>query len=509
MEKIRHAIRLILTAALRDQEIANATSVSRNTVKRYRDMIADKGFCWDDLANLSDLDLDTKFNSVLRRAIRKRLPDFSEVHAEMQTKGATLTVLWEEYRASNPENALSYSQFTEYHRRYRQSIDRVMRQTHVPGQKAFVDFSGLRPKYVDPITGEEVFVELFVGVLGFSHLTFATGVASQKIPDWIEANNRMLAFFGGAPELLVPDNLKSAVDRPGWDPLINRTYQEFGEHNGIAIVPARSRRPQDKASVELGVQLAQRWIVFRLRKMTFFSLAELNEAIAALLPAFNERKFKRLPGSRRSRFEDHERSHLRPLPDQAYQFAEWTARLLVDNSYHVLVQGHWYSVPHCLVGQRVAARISGGVVELFHQHVRLAAHARSTVLGGHTTDLEHQPDNHRAYAERTPEKYTAWAKTVGPNVLAVVGQQFSRAVPALGLPACDVLRKLVRIHGGDEVEAAARRAVEIQSLTVKSVKSLLHSKRHRRARAMRAPSAAQPNHPNVRGSDYYRQNPET
>jgi transposase len=508
MQKIRHVIQLIFTTPLSDSLIAKTADVARNTVRRYRILILEKDYRWEDLVGLSDGALDAKFNSALRRLTRKRMPDFAVVHAELQQKGVTLTLLWEEYRAPSPEDALSYSQFTEHYRTYVCRIDRVMRQTHTPGEKCFVDFSGLRPQWRDRNTGKDVFVELFVAVLGYSNLTFATCVASQAIPDWIEAHNRMFAFFGGVSKFLVPDNLKAAVDRPGVDPALNRTYQEMGEHYASTIVPARSYRPQDKASVEVGVQIVQRWILARLRKMTFFSLAEINQAIAELLPSFNDRAFKRLPGCRRSRFDEAERSQLQPLPANPYVLAEWTGQLRVDNGYHLQIAGHWYSVPHRLVGQRVSARLSAGVVEIFHQHLRVASHLLSTVPGGLTTDPTHQPEGHRAYAERTPDKVIAWATTVGPHLLAVVQQQFERTVPALGLPACDGLRKLVRVHGPQEVEAAARRAVEIQSLTLKSVKSLLHSGRHRRSRQPEAASALPTDHPNVRGSAYYSQTPE-
>lgn len=505
MQKIRHVIQLILTTGLSDRLIAQAAGVAKNTVTRYRGLAREKAYAWEDLMSLSDGALDARFNSVLRRLTRKRMPDFAVVHAELQQKGVTRTVLWEEYCAASPEDALSFSQFTEHYRTYRRGLDRVMRQTHVPGEKCFVDFSGLRPKYVNRDTGEEVPVELFVAVLGYSHLTFATCVASQTIPDWVTAHNRMYAFFGGVSSFLVPDNLKAAVDRAGTDPALNRSYQELGEHYGATIVPARSYRPQDKAAVEVGVQIVQRWILARLRKMTFFSLAEINQAITDLLPAFNDRAFKRLPGCRRTRFEAEERGKLQPLPERPYVLAEWTGELRVDSGYHLLVGGHWYSVPNRLVGQRVSARLSAGVVEIFHQHLRVASHALSTVSGGITTDPAHPPESHRAYAERTPEKAMAWAGTVGPAVLQVVQQQFNRPVPALGLPACDGLRKLVRTHGPQAVESAARRAVEIQSLTLKSVKSLLQSGRHKRARPEPAAAMLPPDHPNLRGSAYYRQ----
>jgi len=505
VKSIRDVVRQILTTSLKDIEIAHSARVSKNTVRRYRNIASEKEYRWENLTVLPDDQLDAKFNSVLRRLARKRQPDFATVHAEMHTKGMTLLLLWEEYRLPSPEDALSYSQFTDYYRKHVAKLDLVMRQTHLPGKKTFVDFSGAKPHYINRETGEQVFVELFVGVLGFSNYTFATAVASQSLPDWVECHNQMFAYFGGTTELLVPDNLRSAVARAGWDPLINKTYQDLGIHFGTEIMPARSYSPQDKAKVEVGVQIVQRWILARLRKMTFFSLAEIVKEIADLLKLLNDRPFKRLPGCRRTRFEDHERHLLKPLPSEPYVLAEWSGLLLVDNSYHIFWDGHWYSVPHHLVGQRVTVRASHATVELLHQHLRVASHERSFVKGAHTTDPTHQPDAHRAYADRTPEKYLDWAKTAGPNILAVVKHQFDRSVPTLGLPACDVLRKLVRMYGDVQVEAAAQRAVEIQSLTVKSVKSLLSTGRYRQARAEISQSTRPLHHPNVRGGGYYRQ----
>lgn len=503
MDKIRTAVRKVLTTNLGDSDIATACDVSRNTVKRYRAIAAEKGYEWNQLADLADDKLDACFNSVLRRGVRKRMPDFAHVHAELQKKSVTMVILWEEYVAANPEDALSYSQFTEHHRRYTGSLNLSMRQTHEPGQKVFIDFSGLRPKYKDPTTGVEVYVELFVGVLGYSKLTFATCVATQKVDDWIHANNQMFAFFRGVPVMVVPDNLKSAVITAGREPTLNRNYADLCEHYGAAIMPARVYRPKDKPHAEAGVLLAQRWILARLRNRQFFSLAEINAAVAPLLEKLNNAPFKRQPGTRRSRFEDGESSTLMPLPDKPYVYAEWSGSLRVDKSYHILVKDHWYSVPHGLVGKKVSARVCSGRVEILYQHMCVASHSRSDKAGEHTTDLLHQPANHRAYAERSPENYLAWAKTIGPNLLKVVQRLLDVRVPALGFPACETLRNLGTKHDADEVEAAATRAVEIQSLTAKTVRSLLSAGKHRKARAERIHSAAPINHANIRGGSYY------
>lgn len=507
MTKIRRTVQLVLTTPLSNLEIARSVEISKTTVMRYRKIAGAKQYRWNDLQNLSDDDLDAQFNKATRRLTRKRMPDFALIHTELQRPGVTLALLWEEYCAQDPSNALSYSQFTEHYRHYRKRIDRTMRQRHVPGEKAFVDFSGRKPGYINPDTGEWVPMELFVGMLGASNLTYAVCVPYQSLPYWISAHVGMFEVFGGVPQLLVPDNLKAAVTRPGRDFIANPTYQEMAEHYGTAILPARTYKPRDKAKVEGAVLIVQRWILARLRNRSFFAPEELNAAIAELVKELNDRPFKRLPGSRATRYEEIERAAMLPLPAQPYEFGEWTGLMRVDNGYHVLVHGHWYSVPNHLVGEQVTARAAATTVEIFHKHLRIASHVRDDEPGGLSTLPAHQPDAHRAYAERTPENYRRWAEQVGPSTAAIVNAQFDRTVPALGLPACDGLRKLVHQHGPEEVEAAATRAVEICSLTVKSVKSLLSTQRHRRRRE-EALQGDLPLHCNLRGPGYYALAPE-
>jgi len=303
----------------------------------------------------------------------------------------------------------------------------------------------------------------------------------------------------------VPDNLRSAVKKSGREPVINRHYAEFAEHYGTAIVPARAYRPKDKAKVEVAVQIVQRWILACLRHRTFFSLADLNRAIAELLEELNRRPFKRLPGCRRQRFEHIEKDTLMPLPDTPYEFADWSPPQRVGNDYHVCVNGHWYSVSYRLVGKPVEARLTRATVEFFHAHQRVAAHVRNEDVGGHTTDPAHMPVAHQAQANRTPERYQAWAENIGPNVLAVVRKQFERKLPMLGLPACESLYRLARQYGAEKLEEAACRAMEIKSPTVKSIKSLLASKRLTRGRDDDPVQGGLPPHHNVRGPDYYAQ----
>ncbi|RDS82303.1 IS21 family transposase [Dyella monticola] len=353
MTKLPQIVQLILTTQLNSSDIAQSIAASRTTVTRYRLITIEKKYLWADLKDLPDDELDRRFNKIPRRMVRRRMPDFAWVHNELQNPSVTLQLLWEEYSLADPSNALSYSQFTEHYRSYRKTIDRIMRQTHVSGEKAFVDFSGRKPGYTDIKTGEWIAVELFVGVLGASNLTYARCVPQQSLPYWIACHINMFAFFGGVPRLLVPDNLKSAISRPGRDFITNPTYREMAERYGTALLPTRTYKPRDKAKVEGGVLIVQRWILARLRHQNFFSLDELNTAVAVLVKELNHRSFKWLPGCRASRYEDMERSAMLPLPTHPYELGEWTGLMRVDNGYHILVHGHWYSVPHRLVGEHV------------------------------------------------------------------------------------------------------------------------------------------------------------
>lgn len=502
MNKIVDIVRLVMTSGLSDQEIATSLQVAKNTVRRYRKIAAERHYQWQELAALTPDKLDQVFNQRLRSFTHKRLPDFAWVHQELQRKGVTLLLLWEEYRAPSPDDALSYSQFTHHYREFARTVTYSMRQIHYPGERAFVDFSGKRPEYVNQQTGECTKAELFVGVLGYSHYLYAAALSSQSLPDWIRVHADMFEYFGGVPKVIVPDNLRSAVTRSGREAILNRTYADLARHYNTAILPARPYHPRDKGKVEVAVQVAQRWILACLRHRTFFSLVELNAAIRELLGELNNRPFRRLPGCRRERFEQ-EKQHLLPLPVERYEFSEWSRLQRVSSDYHAWIDDHAYSVPYRLIGQAIEARVTHNTVELFHKQQRVATHVRSNERGGHTTNSEHMPDAHRSYSERTPERYLTWAERIGPNLLQIVKHQFDRKLPMLGFPACDSLRKLAKQYGPEKLEVAATRAIEIKSPTVKSVKSLLSSGRYAGEHASEPIQGSLPLHQNLRGANYY------
>ena len=379
-----------------------------------------------------------------------------------------------------------------------------MRQEHRAGEKLFVDFAGQTIPIVDPHTGEEWQAQLFVAVLGASSYTYAEALATQALPDWIAGHVHAFAFFGGCPRIIVPDNLRAGVSRAHrYEPELNRTYAEMAAHYGCAVIPARPRKPRDKAKVEAGVLLAERWILAALRNRTFFGLAEANAAIAERLTWLNARPFRKLPGSRRSQFEALDRPALRPLPASAYEYATWkTARVNID--YHVEVERHWYSVPYGLVGQQCDIRITAGIVEVLHRGRRVSSHRRSAEQGRFTTLSEHMPEAHRRYAEWTPGRIVAWAERTGPATGALVAAiMASRPHPEQGFRSCRGSMRLGRRSGDDRLESAAERALAIGAHSYRSVESILKAGLDRGPLPGSEPVVTIGDHANVRGATYY------
>ncbi|MCU7931132.1 MAG: IS21 family transposase [Candidatus Thiodiazotropha sp. (ex Codakia rugifera)] len=504
MNKQREALRLITTTRMSNRMIGRAINLAHNTIRRYRNRIAKAGLDWSLIIDMDDAQLEDLLMSKKSRVQHKVMPDLVAVHREMQCRGVTLQLLWEEYRMANPSHAYAYSQFTHYYRQYLGKLDLTMRQDHRAGECTFVDFAGRTIPYFDVHSGEERQAQLFVGVIACSSYPFAYAVKSQALPYWVEAHNQMFQFFGGTTQVVVPDNLKSAVIRAGREPVLNRTYLEMAKHYQVVIVPARVRRPKDKAKAELTVKLAYRWILARLRHRKFFSIEEINAAIAEMLKLFIERPFKRLPGCRRSRFEELDKPLLRPLPAEPFEYAEWTSAHKLGPDYHVRVRDHYYSVPHALVGSRIEARVTANVVELFHKGRRVASHPRCHEVGGHTTNPEHQPTAHRRYAEQTPELIIKWARSIGPAAGAVVQQQFdSRPHALLAIRASASLRRLAKDYGHERFEAACRRAQQIDSPTVKSIRSILQRGLESQRDEPLSIQVNLPLHDNLRGAEYY------
>lgn len=478
--------------------------MSHNTAKKYHVTMLMANYNYEDIEKMSDAELVSILQGKKGCMASLQMPNWAEIHKAMQQKHMTLQLKWEEYAIENPGNAYSYSQFTHYYRQYVNNLDLTMRQPHFAGEKAFVDFAGSTVPYKDLETGEEREAQVFIGVLGCSNYTFAYAVRTQTVPDWLDAHDKMYQFYGGVPQIVVPDNLKAAVIRAGSESVLNPSYLDQSRHYGVVVVPTRTAAPQDKAKAESGVQFFSRWGITILRRRQFFSIAEINAAIVELLIRINQRPFKQLPGCRRSRFEELDKPLLRPLPATAYEFAEFVPPRKLGPDYHLMVDKHYYSVPHELVGQQIKTRFSKHIVEFFYSGKRVASHIRSYVEGGTTTIPAHQPKAHRAYSDLTPEKLQAWAKLIGPACQAAVQYQFdSRPHAALGLKACSSLKKLAKDYGHERFEAACHRAELIGSLTVKSIRSILQRRLSELPEEELPIQMNLPLHENVRGGAYY------
>lgn len=510
MRQIKDILRLRHDTGLSLRQIAHSLNLSVGVVSKYLQLAAAAGIGWPPPADLDDAALERKLQPPAA-AIRSPTPspDFTEIHQELRRKGVTIQLLWEEYAQAHPADHYSYPHFCVLYRQWRGRLSPTMRQTHAPGDKLFVDYCGPTLPIVNSVTGEVRQANIFVAVLGASNYTFVEATFTQQLRDWIVSHVRAFEFFGGVPRLIVPDNLKSGVTKAcRYDPTLNRTYAEMIEHYDTAALPARPRKPRDKAKVEVGVQIVERWILARLRKQTFFTLADLNAAIRPLIEQLNHKPFKKLPGSRHSQFEAIERAALKPLPLQAYQFAEWKkARVHID--YHVEVDGHYYSVPHALIKRELDVRITLTAIECYLNHQRVAVHPRAERKGGHSTIAEHMPKSHRAHLEWTPGRFLNWAIELGPCTRDLVQQLLTgRPHPEMGFRSCLGLLSLEKRFGKQRLEAACERAIALGSPTRRSVLSLLEKGLDSQPlpeSALPEPAAELPfpGHENIRGSDYY------
>lgn len=511
MHKIKELLRLKYDCALSHEQIARALSISKGVVAKYVKAAEVSGRPWAVLSMTDEAELRRLLGIGSRgrgASLGYAAPDFAAVHQGLKQKNVTLALLWEEYVQTADGPTYQYSRFCDLYREFARRLKRSMRQVHRAGEKLFIDYAGDTVPVVDAATGEISRAQIFVAVLGASSYTFACATATQSQADWLGATAKALAFIGGVPELIIPDNTRSLVGHADrYEPQLQRTTAEFAAHYGAAILPARPYKPQDKAKVEVGVQVVQRWILARLRHRRFFSLAELNEAIAALIEPLNARAFRRLPGSRRSAFETLDRPALRPLPATAFQFATWKrARPNID--YHVEFDGHYYSVPYALAGQAVELRITVSSIECFAAGKRVAVHARSHRRGAFTTLVEHMPASHQAHRQWTPGKLITWGAAIGPHLGEVVRYQLERMPhPEQGYRACLGLMRLARQYGKERLEAAATRAVTLGAMRYRSVASILKSGLDRAPLPTTAPQqtelALPAAHENLRGAHYY------
>ncbi len=504
MRQIRETLRLHLQAGLSYSEVGRSLKISKSTAGNYGSLARVAGVDWAVAQTLTDEELEARlFLPSLPRNSRQLVPDFAGVHQELKRAGVTLQLLWEEYAKDNLL-AYKYTSFCVKYRQWAMGLKRSMRQTHIAGEKLFIDYAGQTVPIIDAITGEITRAQIFVAAFGASNYTYACATERQTTADWIGAQIQALEFFGGVPRLIVPDQTRSLIKNPdSYDPKPNRLYDEFATHYGCALLAARPAHPRDKPKVENAVLVVERWILARLRNRKFFSLAELNRAIALLLVDLNQRAFKKLPGCRRSAFEQLDLPALQPLPVNRFEVFRWkSAKVNID--YHVEFEGHYYSVPHALVGSIVELRVTASMVECFSSNQRVACHPLSHQRGRHSTTPDHMPASHRAHLEWTPQKLIDWGLRIGVSTAAVVTWQLEhRPHPEQGYRACLGMQRLAREYTPPRLEAACTRALAIRSPNLKSVTNILKSGLDRQQNLPTTTPGALPVHENIRGPDYF------
>lgn len=509
MRKITQIIRLHFEAKLSTRQIAASLKVSVGVVSKYVNRALDSNISWplpsdmDEKTLLARLQPSLPVKSCVSHAIDTI--NFAKIHQELCRKGVTLQLLWDEYQ-SEQENAMSYSRYCHHYRLYKKSLKRSMRQTHKAGDKVFIDYSGLTMDIIDPETNQIRAAEIFIGVLGASKYTFAEATWSQQLPDFIGSQRRMFEFYDGVPALVVPDNLRSAISKTcRYDPDINASYAQFIEHYATAVLPARPYRPQDKANVESGVQVVQRWILARLRHQTFVGLAELNEAIMRLLKILNQKPFQKLPGCRESVFLEMDKPALKPLPAEGYQFKKYKS-FRAGMDYHVMLDEHFYSVPHKYSGELIDIWFNQHTVECYFEGEQIAMHLYSMVVGAQTTLTNHMPKKHQQHNKQSKARFLRWASQIGANTQIVVQKIFDdKPHPEQGYRSCKRLISVVKKYGEARLEQACTYGVLQGAYSSKSIVSILENNLDQsmltnEVKTVSAPALA---HENIRGSQYY------
>lgn len=506
MRKIREVLRLSLGHGCSRQSIAQSVGIARSTVAEYLYRSEAAGLSWPLPPEVSDEDLNRLlFSPCFAKATASRsAPDWAALHAEHLKRGVTLLLLWKEYKQSNPDG-YGYSRFADLYNQWKGSTDLRMLQHHAPGEKLFLDFAGLKMPVTDALTGEIREVQIFCSAMGASHRIFVRAVESQSLKDWLSVLEQALTFYGALPQVLVPDNLKAGVKRADrYEPELNPSFAEFARHYGLVVSPARPYKPRDKAKVESGVLQTERWILAPLRNRTFFSLEELNEALAEQLNELDCRVMKGPELSRRELFAQVDLPAMRPLPEVRYRFAEWK-QAKIGPDYHIEHEGHRYSVPHTLVRKRVDVRIDANSVEIFHEGKRIWGHPRSLSRRGFTTEADHMPKSHREFAEWTPERIERWAAETGGNTRIVVGAMMEgRAHAQTAFRPCLGVISLGQRYGPDRLEAACTRAVRYRAFSYRAVKTIL-AKGLDREETPEPAAPASLVHSNLRGAAYYAQ----
>jgi transposase len=508
MRKVKEALRLSYEKGLSPRQIAKSLDIGRTTIQEYLHRAQQAGLTWPLAPEFDETSLESLLfpspGSVVHE--KRQMPPMEYLHQELKRKGVTLQLLWHEYKEKYPDG-YQYSQFCRLYHQWAEKLDPCLHQEYRAGEKLFVDYAGQTMEITDPETGEIHPAHIFVATLGASNYTFAEATLSQDLPSWIQSHVHAFEFFHGVTEILTPDNLRDAVTRScRYEPDLNASYREMAEHYGVVIIPARVAKPRDKAKVESGVLQVERWVLAPLRHRTFFSLAELNEAIQKELEFLNNRPFEKLQATRKSLFETLEKPVLKPLPIHRFVFAEWkTARVNID--YHIEVDHHYYSVPYQLIHERVEVRLTDTTLEVFLKGRRVASHLRSYLPGKYTTLSEHMPKSHQKHLQWSPSRLIQWAGSIGPHTQRLVAFILeNRPHPEQGYRSCLGVLRLRKRYSPERLEAACARALVFKAYSYKNVESILKSGLDQQPSDRSSPSQTHLpllEHENLRGRQYY------
>jgi transposase len=504
MRQIQEILRLKYQNQLTVREIARSCGLPTSTVGDYLKRAEAAKISWPLPEGQGEKELVEQLmaNTPAVADACTVLPDWPCIHLELRRKSVTLALLWQEYRRAHP-GGYGYSRFCELYQRWAGTLDPVLRQIHLPGEKMFVDWAGQTVPIHSAQDGSVSAAHVFVAVLGASNKTYAEAFENEQLAAWIAAHCHAYAFFEGVAKVTVPDNPKTAVVRPcRYEPMLHRSYQEMAEHYGTVIIPARPRRPRDKAKVECGVLIAERQILAALRDQRFFNVGQLNQAMVGLLAKLNEQPFQKLEGSRNRWFETGEKAQLLPLPTTPFELATWSvAKVNID--YHVAVEKHYYSAPYQLIHQNLDVRLTAKTVELFAHGKRVAAHLRNPQPGRFTTLEEHRPKSHQKHLEWTPSRVLGWAKTIGPECGKLVEKIMeNRPHPEQGFRAALGIIRLAKAFGNNRLEAACRRGLHFGACSYSSIHSILKRNLDAQPLEQELPLPS-PAHENLRGSPYY------
>jgi transposase len=510
MKKLKELFRLKFEHGLSDRQIALSCNTSHSVVGKYLNRFQELGLLWPLPGEVTDETLkEMLFSEKSASGIGstlKPLPDWKRVHKDLKkNKNLTLQLLWKEYKEENG-NGYGYSQYCDYYRKWKNDLDIPFRQNYQGGEKMFVDYAGDTVKIQSKLGGEITEAQIFVSVLGASNYTYAEAQFGQDIKNCINGHVRAFNYYRGVPEIVVPDNLKSGVQSPCfYDPVINPTYHDMSRYYKVAVLPARIRKPKDKAKVETAVKIVGQQILAVLRNQIFFSIAELNRSIKELLENLNNREMKHLKQSRKELYEELDKPLLRPLPEPPYEFAE-LKKCKVNIDYHIMYDSNFYSVPFGFVRKAVEVRATEKMVEIYHNSERIAVHPICFGKGQFITTKEHMPANHQFMLDWNPDRLIRWSERIGPQTKELIQQMLgNREYPQQAFRKCLGILSLARRYNHQSLEAAAQKALQYKIFSYKKIKNILDKGYEKINREESEKQQIQPSliHKNIRGNDYF------